>query len=1395
MTKLTKIITSLLSIVLDAVLVAFVIFVFAIRTTEFQTFLAQKATDFLSKELGTVVKVDQVAIVFFDRIALKGVYIEDQNKEVLAELNTILINLNAFDLAKNKITIQNIRLTDGNIHLQREKMKGEYNYAFLVDYFSSPKSTTKQEPIALILRKLTLENIDFRYDDQRKSISKFGMDWDHLYFQNIQLIANDIDILSSNISANIISFSALEKCGFKLNSFSSKVLVNDSGIHLRKFDFSTDKSDVHFSKLSMNMHQLSDIYSFVDSVKFNAAILPSKISLLDVSYFATALEGMDQLVELQGQVSDNVNQLKISNFELKTGNKTKLTGSIRLPNFDQISSNTFSERLNYAYIDLADIQGIKLPIDQKNRYLNLGELVNRFQYFETKNLRLDGYYSQFVVSSKEIHTGLGSATIGNGILFTENAKSDGYLFSKSESDTADVGIKLFDLGTLLNDKNFGKLDGTFLLSGEIKGNGTVNFDEIKGKVNRFDYLGYSYQNITILNSSLIDNVLEGKIDIEDDNLNLVYDGKIDFGVNEHMAFSIDLSKAVLENLGFTNQENSLLKSKFSVDLIGLDPQKISGDIVLSGLVYTENEKKFDVPAMQIKVERGEFIDKLDIVSEVVDIEFRGKVDFNEISSVIENQLAAVMPALFKPNELKKKRIANHFTYDIRAKNINEFLSVFLPDLNVASGTRLYGDYDESSAEFKLQLLSDRLSYQNFEASQIVMRQSLINNNLNLNIDAEIFKLNDSVKVQKLNVTTNGSKDLYKTVASWNPQQINESKISWDTKVLSKNEYVFDLNPSYLTLKGKRWDIKTNAIFELQEGVVSIDNFLFERENQYISINGKVSRSDEDKIKLKVSHLKLEDFGAFLQTPLDLKGEVNGFASISNPFLNFAYSGDASVKDLSINGEEVGNVFVQSNWSKGNEKIELSGDLVYRKAETFSFNGDYYIDRDKNNLDFRLVFDNTDISFTNAFLDPKVVGNIRGRLNGQLSVQGSPDKPLLSGKVDLSDANAFIGLLGVNIRTNGKIKVDEYGIYMDNLPMIDEEGNTGSAIGSIYHDNFTNWNFDINVNLEDDLFQRDPIYKWKPKPLSRFLILNTKYNEKEAYYGKGYVTGVANINGYSDNLFVTADVKTEKGTQVFFPMYGTSEIDDEESFVKFLNKDTTLRLNSDKIDFTGVDLDLNFKVTTDAKLKIIFDEKLGDEITAEGNGNIGLKVNNLGDLALNGTYTVKDGVYNFALGPVKQNFYIQEGGYITWTGDPYNANLNLSSYYKVQANMAEISPDQLSNQGTSNQEILCYLDITESLLRPSIEFDIQAPKATESGKALLSRIKSDPDELNRQFFSLLLWKRFQPLQGSNAAGGGTALDLAANQINSMLSQLSNSYQLAVNLDANALTGDNKFEVGV
>jgi hypothetical protein len=152
--------------------------------------------------------------------------------------------------------------------------------------------------------------------------------------------------------------------------------------------------------------------------------------------------------------------------------------------------------------------------------------------------------------------------------------------------------------------------------------------------------------------------------------------------------------------------------------------------------------------------------------------------------------------------------------------------------------------------------------------------------------------------------------------------------------------------------------------------------------------------------------------------------------------------------------------------------------------------------------------------------------------------------------------------------------------------------------------------------------------------------------------------------------------------------------------------------------------------------------------------------------------------------------------VQWTGDPYDANLNLRTYYLVNANITEVFNDFISSDRTSVRDVIyCYLDLKESLEKPLITFDLAAPKASEASKATINRIRGDKDELNRQFFSLLLFRKFQPIRGQNSNTGNAALEIVSNQINSLLDQVSQDYKLSVKLDSDQLTQESSYEFGV
>lgn len=1394
MAKLLKISARLLGGTLEWVLILLIFFAFAIRTSPVQTYLAGLATDYLSEELQTTVRIDAVDIVFIDRVDLKGVLLLDQQKDTIASLGSLLVNVSGLsELRSTAIHIDEVTLDQGVVKLNRNR-DGIYNYAFIQDYFSTGKKKTKKESPVISVDNVYLSDIRFHYDDNRKDRMTRGMDYAHLALSNIDLELENVSINKDMVSADIGHLSARDRSGFVLNDFSTSALVSSQGLFLTDLHIKTPMSDIKSKKFRLLYTGYGDFNAFVDSVAFSSDLYETTVSLKDVAYFAPTLTGMDQQISFHGNLSKKVKNLRVSDFELKTGAKTKLAGTINLPDFRSLKSAFYQERLAYAYVDIKDIEAIRMPDNSATRHVDLDANLKRLGYFEAEDVLIDGLYSQFVVSSDRIQTAIGSVNMDNGIWFTHNPANNSFYFGRSEASEYDVKVNEFNLGKFLNNDMYGLVDGTFFLSGEAFSFSDIHFTNIEGNVNRFDLADYSYSDITIYETTFIDKVIVAKMDVEDNNLRMEYEGTIDLNGEPKLDLNINLSKALLNKLKFTETEGTELIADLELHVVGLDPNKMVGNVGVKSLLYREGKLEFKIPEMNMVVSRSPESDQFKVTSSLVNAEVAGKVDFNTIGLTFQDQLSQIFPGFGQLKLQGKERAPlskDYFTYNVQVGDISSLLAIFMPELEVSPGTTIRGSYNGASRNFDMNLTADGIRYDGRTATGIVIDQKAENAVIHADYRLQTLAVNDSIRLEDVRFKADGNGDDLYSELTWNPETSNETNIRWRTQFESLSKMSFNLEPSYFSVNDNRWDISNQAIIRLDSVDLEVQNFRLTKDQQYIKIDGHVSYDDKEKLNFELNEIDLAELGQMVGLSTTLAGKMNGWGYITNPYRNLAYMGDLNILGLSVNDEEVGDVYVLSHWDKTVNTVELEGDMVYRGVQTFDFSGHYYVEKEKDNLDFNLDFDETNIAFTNAFMDPQVISDIRGFVNGSLKVTGTPARPIVEGEVDLDDASAEIAMLGTMFRMNGKVIADADGFYINNMPVTDAEGNSGSIVGSIYHSDYADWNFDVAINLEDDAFKKDPVQGWKPAPLSKFLVMNTSYKEGTIYYGKAYATGTVEIFGYTDNLEVMVDVKTEKGTKINFPMYGSGEIEENDDFITFVGSDSLSFEEQKKIDFTGVELDLNFRVTPEAQLKIIFNEQLGDEIIANGSGNIGIRMDNLGDLSMDGTYVVKEGVYNFAMGPVKQPFYIAEGGSITWTGNPYEATLDLSTYCKVKASLGELSPDQLSG---GHEEVQCYLNLTESLMKPAISFDIKVPKANESGKALVSRITSDKDELNRQFFSLLLWKKFQPMKGTSRAGGGAALDLVSNQINSMLSQMSEGYKLNVDLNSDSY-GNDEVALGV
>ncbi|MEO7044006.1 MAG: hypothetical protein ABI091_01775, partial [Ferruginibacter sp.] len=137
-----------------------------LQTSFFQNFLIQKVTARLSKNLNTTVSIKHVDFDLFNKMNLEGTLVLDKNKDTLLYAGVVRVNITDWFFFKKNVTLKYISLQDAVINMKRSTP--EWNYQFLVDYFSSPskKSDTSKNVLHLDLKTINLKNIKVRQTDE-----------------------------------------------------------------------------------------------------------------------------------------------------------------------------------------------------------------------------------------------------------------------------------------------------------------------------------------------------------------------------------------------------------------------------------------------------------------------------------------------------------------------------------------------------------------------------------------------------------------------------------------------------------------------------------------------------------------------------------------------------------------------------------------------------------------------------------------------------------------------------------------------------------------------------------------------------------------------------------------------------------------------------------------------------------------------------------------------------------------------------------------------------------------------------------------------------------------------------------------------------------------------------
>jgi hypothetical protein len=446
-------------------------------------------------------------------------------------------------------------------------------------------------------------------------------------------------------------------------------------------------------------------------------------------------------------------------------------------------------------------------------------------------------------------------------------------------------------------------------------------------------------------------------------------------------------------------------------------------------------------------------------------------------------------------------------------------------------------------------------------------------------------------------------------------------------------------------------------------------------------------------------------------------------------------------------------------------------------------GSYFPDREKDKLDLTANFNNANINFIEPCYE-NLISDLDGKSKGTFTIGGNIRQPVVNGQTYVTDGKITLDYLKTTYDFEGNIMFTENKLSVRDLVMKDKFNNSGTLNGGIIHDYFRNIRFDLRGSFE------------------KLLVLNTSSSDNQLYYGTAFGTGNMHITGREKNINIKVSATTENGTKFYIPLSGSDTEVIQENYIQFtkigIEENENEKANAGVMKLTGINLDFDLEVTPEAYCEIIFDLKAGDIIRGRGNGILSLNVDTKGEFTMFGDYEIQEGGYNFTLyNVINKEFSIEPNSRISWSGDPYGAQLDLVATYRQLAALsplfAEDSTVYNNPEARRKYPANVVLHLTGPLLTPEIDFDIEIsdyPKhlvingvSFETAvSAFKSEIQSNEQELKRQVFSLIILRKFAE-QGSFSVGnsfGNSVSEFISNQLSYWITQIDENLEIDLDL---------------
>lgn len=1364
----------------------------AFQIPKIQTKFLNKVSFLISENTGFDVKIGHANLTWFDHMILKNVRLYDhKNDSTLISVKNIQVDFKLYDFIFNrKLNADKLELERPHIHIIKENDSTEVNISRFItelkDIFKKNRKK-KEKKTSLTIDEIIVQDGIFTYNDLRFSSTTEGKDYRHFSFDSIQAEVSYFAFIDDSL-------------GMKINHMTS--IDPEQQLHIEKFvsNFSFTKSQMIFSKLELETpksnikdslvfeyERPSSFKYFVDSVSFFANLTKSNISSDELALFSPSLKDIDKDVTFNGQISGSINRLKVSNFFIESKGGSYVVGHANFYGLPNLSETFIDLKLKNSTISPYDITKF---VDSKfeQQLMNVG--VMKFQG------RYMGFISDFVADG-EVISKVGQVNTDINFKIKDNNKA---------WYTGQLALKQFDLRSILQNQSQLK---QITLNGKINGSGlredNANF-KLDAYVDSLQIKDYTYHDLSA-NGRFTLGFFDGQLAANDPNLR--FQGKVGIDLKDQrnkVNIKAKLDTANLKPLGLADKEINL-SSIIDIDMKGLKIDDLVGYITLYKNNFRYEGKPINIDSIKLLsslIGSSRIIHfETDGLTGEMNGEFRNSVFlrtikefYKEVKLNIKNNEEDLIK--YYANKSEAELDPYHVKIDLNFWDLNKFVQPFIPEFNISKEVKLHGAFvQDSISRLNLYGAIDSLSLSGISCSK---------NYLDVNISKEYYDRTTlaSAFVSSSNQKWSGKYNTENTFADiiWHNDSmsvsLNIEQPEYSNQLALKSRVLFftdstqiHFQNSDISILGKNWLWDQSNKITYSDGEWSFNKVKASNGPEQLEVSGMYSLASEKPLYIDLKEFNIQN----VQTLVDSKveGNIDGRIKIKRQAENDLIEGNLIARALKIEGLLLGNVFGISRWESEENRLAMNVDLVQSGKKKIEIKGGYYPLNEFDQLDLQAKFDSADLKIAEPFIK-KNFSQVNGIASGQFSIRGTPKYPILKGSGSIANGEVLINYLNTKYQFNGDLVFDENEISTQNLRLKDNEQNSAQLSGGVFHDGFKNLVLDFQGEFEN------------------FKLLNTTAADNNAYYGVAYGTGKINFLGAIDNIQITAEARTTKGTRLSIPLGESSDSQiEQKEYIEFINlkdkQDVEMLVDDvhtkEKLKIKGIELDFDLEFTPDAYVELIFDVQAGDIIRGRGNGNIELQINTDGDFTMFGDYTIETGGYNFTLyNIINKEFEIKKGSTISWYGDPYGASLNISASYKQLASLAPLMVKFLDPEDANSPETrkkypsIVDLQLKGNLQSPEIKFDInikdyppnnQLPNSSvtldEVVTAFKASLRNNEQEMNRQVFSLIILRRFSSensFQVNSQTLGNSLSEFVSNQLSYWATQVDENLEVDVDL---------------